>query len=75
MTLLRLQYWEDSIVSLWCGMDSSSNIENDPPTVLHASFLVLIKVCINYKPSVPNQFITLGTLSSSVHLFNFEVCS
>ena len=57
-------------IILFChgvALNFSLNMENSPSTVLHASFLKFVNVCINCMPSVPHQFLFIGTLSSSVH--------
>ena len=67
--LLGLQYCMDNMVSLWCSLNISPNVQNSPCTVLHASFSKLVNVCINFSPSIFTQLFIIETFSYLVNSY------
>ena len=62
--LCNVQFYNDNIVFLCCGLNVSFSTLSSPVVLFHVSFSGLVRVCINCNPSLSNQFYMIGSFSS-----------
>ena len=74
LLLPSLQYWNDNIVLLYCGLNFSLSILNSPPAVLHTTFSNFVKACMNCSPSLPILFSMIGTFSAPFSSYGLVCC-